>query len=47
MAKTNLRKVETFTWGHDAPTNSVNFVGSAVPQANQTIEVTYTVACLP
>ncbi len=34
-------------WAHDGPTNSVNFVGSAVPQANQTIEVTYTVACLP
>ena len=34
-------------WGYDQPTNSVTFQAGSVPQANATIEVTYTVACLP
>jgi len=34
-------------WTYDQPTNSVTFQPGSVPQANATIEVTYTVACLP
>jgi hypothetical protein len=34
-------------WTYDIATNSVIFSASAVPQANSTIEITYTVACLP
>jgi hypothetical protein len=34
-------------WNYDMGTNSVVFSASAVPQANSTIEITYTVACLP
>ncbi len=34
-------------WTYDMGTNSVVFSASAVPQANSTIEITYTVACLP
>lgn len=34
-------------WRYDVGTNSVNFQPGFVPQANQTIEITYTVACLP
>lgn len=34
-------------WSYDMATNSIVFAAGAVPQANSTIEVTYTVACLP
>lgn len=34
-------------WRYDQPTNSVVFEAGSVPQASATIEITYTVACLP
>jgi hypothetical protein len=34
-------------WSYDQQTNSIEFSSSAVPQPGSTIEVTYTVACLP
>lgn len=34
-------------WRYDGPSNSVVFEQTAVPPSNATIEITYTVACLP
>ncbi|MCB9639647.1 MAG: choice-of-anchor D domain-containing protein [Myxococcales bacterium] len=34
-------------WTYDAASNSINFASSAIPQAGQTIKVTYQALCLP
>ena len=37
----------TQRWAYNQGANSVDFQTGSVPQANSTISVTYTVACLP